>query len=262
MKGNGLLEQDHGEAICPKRLWVLTALSDDELLDQGDALPQGLQFHLARCESCRKLADRLMLVTSSLHEISELESEANLADRADAQAVDALRAGAKLTGRVTIPDEPEGEVVRPGRVLWLRFGRVAAAAAIVFSLTLWGVQQLSNPPRQALVEDRPARNGESDLPALETVASSPDAGPRAGEPERLAGSRPEEDATRALPYHIPRYATHYEAALADDPGSVQAAFPRPRAGSRSSLPSGGFPWRGLFDKPAPIESTAPSPFER
>ncbi len=262
MKGNGLLEQDHGEAICPKRLWVLTALTDDELLDQGDALPQGLRFHLARCESCRQLADRLLLVTSSLHEISGLESASDLADRADAQAVNALRTGAKLTGRVTIPDEPEVEVARPGRVLWLRFGRVAAAAAIVFGLSLLGVQHLSQPSRHAVVENPPAGGEEYDRYAPGSAPSGEAEPHLAGEPERLADNRPEEGSPPTLPYHIPRYDTHYEAALADDPGSVQAAFPRPRVGQRSSLPSRGFAWRGLFDRPAPIESTAPSPNER
>ena len=272
MKSNGTLQQDQGEEICPKRLWVLTALSNDELLDQGEPLPQGLQFHLSRCEPCRQLADRLLLVTSSLGEISELESPADLASRADVRAIDALRTGAKLTGRVAIPDEPDVEFTTPGRALWLRFGRVAAAAAIVFCLCLWGAQQLSHPPQGALVEDRPGRNGESSLPALETLAVNPDAGPQAGEPKRLADSRPEEDALRALRYPVRRYATHYEAALADDPGSVQAAFPHPRRRvgidhqttlvptKRWAVPT--LHWSQLFDRPAPIESITPSSNER
>ncbi len=48
--------QERDGAICPKRLWVILTLSDDELLEDGETPPRILQLHLSRCDSCRALA--------------------------------------------------------------------------------------------------------------------------------------------------------------------------------------------------------------
>ena len=133
---------------CPKRVWVMTVLSDDEALSDADELPRGLQFHLSRCESCRVLADRILAVSAMLRGLSQLEPDAGLGSGADAQALAALREGARLTGRVSIPEEPEQEPAGfgpPGadsrgagaRLLRHRYGALAAAAAIVLVVGLF-----------------------------------------------------------------------------------------------------------------------------
>ena len=58
---------------CSKRLWVMTALSDDELLGEEGSLPQGLRFHVSQCESCRVLAESLLSVSQGLGELSVVE---------------------------------------------------------------------------------------------------------------------------------------------------------------------------------------------
>jgi hypothetical protein len=127
-------EQDEGG--CPKRVWVMTTLSDDDAPGSVEELPPGLQFHLSRCEPCRALAERLLAVSGTLQSLSLLEPDSEVRERADAQALTALREGARLTGRVSIPDEPEVMPSARTGVPWLRYGRYAAAAAIVLAVGL------------------------------------------------------------------------------------------------------------------------------
>lgn len=126
------------EAGCPKRVWVMTALSDDEVPGSVEELPPGLQFHLSRCAPCRALAERLLAVSGTLRSLSAVEPDSELRHRADVQALTALREGGRLSGRVSIPDEPEVLPSTRMSVPWLRYGRYAAAAAIVLVVGLVG----------------------------------------------------------------------------------------------------------------------------
>ncbi len=157
---NELGVQGLDRTTCPKRLWVMLTLSDDELMEGGETPMQGLQFHLSRCESCRSFAERLLAVSADMRSLAELEPASALADRADAQLRRAIREGARSTGRVTIPDEPDagteprarhGAPSTSGRAdlwkfmiprgqkpaAWARYTRYAAAAMVVLAATLF-----------------------------------------------------------------------------------------------------------------------------
>ena len=133
-----------GARPCPKRLWVLATLSDDEALPPDGSLPPGLKFHLSRCPSCRLDADRLMAVSGSLMELSEETPPVEILVRADERLEFALSHGAILSGRVSIPKENPDDcaefnapVIRLG-VLSLT-SRFAAAAVLAFALGWAGI---------------------------------------------------------------------------------------------------------------------------
>ena len=253
MKSIDSLQQDEGDQVCPKRLWVLTSLSDDELLGDDQELPQGLQFHLSRCASCRDLANRLIAVAGGLRGLSAMEPDEALADRAQAQALTALRGGAKLTGRVSIPDEPELEPPYGGTMPLWRYGRLAVAAGIILAFTIVGLSHFSRPYQPAVVKSTPeADTGSSEG---ETVLESDNAHRtiQGVVDEHLAaghGNASEGSSTR--PYRIRRHHSHIEAALADEPGSFQSAFILPDPAMRN------VGWKRLFDSREPIESTRDS----
>jgi len=128
---DGRIGQTTDDAPCPKRLWVMTMLSDDEVVAPGVRLPQGLEFHLKRCPSCRALADDLLGVTALLAEAGAQEPTESLLRRAQRQTEAALRDGARLTGRVDVDAADDGSLVpaRAGR--WRRWGLPLAAAAMI-----------------------------------------------------------------------------------------------------------------------------------
>jgi hypothetical protein len=130
----------------------MTTLTDDELVGEEGSLPQGLSFHLSQCESCRLLAERLLSVSRALGGLAAVEPPDGLAGRADCQAREALRAGAKLTGRVDIPDEVERELASPGLTVWRYYGRFAAAALILLCVGLYWVSTRTGSRRQLAVE--------------------------------------------------------------------------------------------------------------
>ena len=140
---------EHSDESCPKRLWVMLALSDDEQVDESGALPLGLQTHLAHCESCRALAERLMSVTRALGEIGALEPAAGLGPQAEAQALAAIKDGARLSGRVDVPEDedPVSTTARPD--FRRHLVRYAAAAVIVMAAAIfWALSpdSLEEPP--------------------------------------------------------------------------------------------------------------------
>ncbi len=139
-------------AGCPKRLWVMTTLADDELVGEEGPLPQGLSFHLSQCESCRLLAERLLSVSRALGGLAAVEPPDGLAGRADGRAREALRAGAKLTGRVDIP-EVEQELASPGLTVWRYYGRFAAAALILLCVGLYWASTRTDSRGQLAVEE-------------------------------------------------------------------------------------------------------------
>lgn len=138
--------QTEDQTGCPKRLWVMLTLSDDELVADEESLPKGLRFHLSRCSSCRALADRLIAVTSRLRDLAQLEPTEEVAIAANGQLRQALHEGATLTGRVDVADKPDMERKGTDRHTqrahrsgpgW--YGVSVAAAAVVVAVTLWGV---------------------------------------------------------------------------------------------------------------------------
>ncbi len=133
------------EASCPKRTWVMTTLSDDEACPDSESVSAVLRLHLSQCSSCQELADQLTGISSDLRELADLEPAATLFAQADRQAHQALSDGARLTGRVDIPDEPL--VKLPARPIhpWWTYGRFAAAAVIL--LAVGGYSWFSKAPK-------------------------------------------------------------------------------------------------------------------
>lgn len=259
------------ERACPKRLWVMLTLSDDEALESDGALPQGLRFHLSRCPSCRGLADRLQSITDSLCSMSDVEPDGDLQGRADAQAKQALAEGARITGRVTIPEESERlpVAVRGHRwSTWLRYSGLAAAAAILVGFGLyWSAVlasrdggQLANTvnspneqrritPQTARPEDaEPGDAAEGGDAADERASGEPD--------ERLADGRGDGGIDPVLPrqrrprMRVCRHYSHVEAAQCENPTCIHRATVLPDVRQRD------LGWgQALFDMPRHTMST-------
>jgi hypothetical protein len=243
------------EQSCPKRLWVLLTLSDDELVDEDGSPPPGLQFHLSRCESCRALAERLRSVSDALRAMSTLEPGEKLAEAANTQALTALRSGAQLTGRVHIPEEPEP--VAGAGVGRQRLGRYAAAAVIFIAVGLYGVSFFAGRQGDAVVDKEPTDVGE--LPAVARIADTPaDPAEALDSSDDLAGAgdpdvdgveeRLAEDVSPRKRL-IRRHHSHIEAAMSDDPHGAQAAVVLPDTTQRD------LGWGRVFDRPRTVRST-------
>lgn len=148
---NSIGQELQPPVTCPKRVWVMSVLSDDEALADHGRLPQGLRFHLSQCPSCRVLADGLTSVTDALGLLADLEPSESLTDDADRQAQLALEAGARLTGRVDVVEPMSPEPSGAGRMGWPRVAGYAAAAVIGLSLGVAGLWTQSQPPAQTIV---------------------------------------------------------------------------------------------------------------
>lgn len=250
--------QQPDEQSCPKRLWVLLTLSDDELMGEDGVLPPGLQFHLSRCESCRALAERLLSASGMLRMLSDLGPPEDLAEAANSQALTALSGGAKLTGRVDVPDEPDLAPTQHMPFGWRRFGRYATAAAVFIAVGLFGLSSYVDRPGDISVDHRPiagpkgrpfARGGESrkevkSLDRVPDVADSPSEGTR----EHLADADGI-DPVRTGKRRIRRHHSHIEAAMSDDPQGAQAAIVLPDTAQRN------LGWGRVFDTVRTLEST-------
>ena len=254
-----------GENACPKRPWVMVTLSDDDAVEAGGALPQGLQFHLSRCAACRALADRLRSVTNTIGTMSDLEPGEDLQAQADAQAQQALAEGASVTGRVTIPDEPErlrAASRAPELAWWLRWGSYAAAAAIVFGFGLYGLTMLAGRDGQQTVADGNARQDGRRGPQQKPVEQDPYAvserisatgreGPEV--PGEIASSDQEPrlaDNQMRSRGQVCRHRSHVEAASCDNPNCIYRATVLPDARQRD------LGWgNALFDMPRHTMST-------
>ncbi len=166
-----------GAPPCPKRLWVLAALSDDEALPPDGSLPSGLRFHLLRCPSCRLDADRLTAVSGSLRELSEETPAVSVLDRANEQLEFALSHGAILSGRLSIPDDIADERAesdtRPKRISALNIiSRFAAAAVVAFAVGWAGIGFFDYSRSN---DDTPRRSSRMAAPAV-TISQSIDRG--------------------------------------------------------------------------------------
>lgn len=204
---------------CPKRVWVLQALSDDEARQEQGELPHGLRAHLSHCPSCRELADRLVCVTGGLTALGAVEPDNGLSARAEARLRAALDQGAPLTGRVRIPDDlmlaAATRTARPWRI----YVPLAEAAALALAATLVGLHSM--------------RENEGQHPVAPTYVQGDDGG-RATDP-RATDAAPGGSVIRApsvalaasVPPRVRLYNNPVDAAEANDDGSVQAAFTLP-----------------------------------
>ncbi len=206
------------ETLCPKRIWVLTVFSDDEALDEAGTLPQGLRFHLGRCPSCAALAGRLRAVVDGLREVADTAPGQALADKADLQLLQAIKHGAKLTGRVAIPEDEIPFGVQP-RPTWQRLRRLAAAAAIALMITTIGVMQWRNAAADRIADERNEGRWRVTDPASRLFRPS------------LQPTRPIVAEGGSDPSAICVHLTHEEAAACDKPHAPHvAAIIRPRSG--------------------------------
>ncbi len=244
-------------SICPKRLWVMLTLSDDELTSGDEPLPLGLASHLAHCESCRALAEQIQAVTGAIEGLAGLEPLEDLQRRAEEQALAALKSGAVLTGRVEVPDLEEPRVVEsPGAAVRL-FWPKAAAAVILFAVGLFWASQRVGPgepaelPASAQSADvwfDPSADGVDPLSddvypwEVETVVDE-----SSSEDEFVADS--EHNVGPVLPPRtICRHHSHVEAAMSEGT-CIHRAVILPDPNERT-LGLG-----GEFDTPAPVDST-------
>jgi hypothetical protein len=268
-----LERHEHGATVCPKRLWVMTTLSDDEAVSGDEPLPQGLRIHLSQCASCRALADQLVSVSKGLRYLSATEPDVQLCDQANAQALTALRQGTGLTGRVSVPEEPEPVPMAPARRDWGRFTRYAAAAAVFIAVGLFGVVELRGPHGVGLLEsaDPPLTRIASDL--LEPAVRQGDTG-HAGPTERIAeAGRPNgigaaegrdpgvmrAGGRRTVSRRTCRHQSYVEAAQCNDPRCIHRAviLRRRRAATPSATQGLQRVWAAVrgFDSSGQSEST-------
>lgn len=218
---------------CSKRLWVMSTLTDDDPI--ASELPLGMRSHLSRCESCRALVRDLRVVNNQLELLGALEpsladksSEAVLAD-ANERLRQALKDGARLTGRVEIPDEPfvvapHTDFRRPAK-----YARYAVAAVLAFAAvgSAWWSWQL-----------RQEHNVGIDTTTVQELPSTADnSRGQPGRPTRLANTgqvrRGEEvGATSHRVKRNCREQGYDEFAVADDGDCIPRAFPMSRRGRR------------------------------
>ncbi len=248
-----------GQASCPKRLWVMLTLSDDEALPDSGRLPQGLQFHLSRCPSCRTLAEQLTAVSTGLRDLAQREPGKEVAVAANRQLRQAMRDGAKLTGRVAIVDETDSPGERghadTRRTNWRHIGwfgtPMAAAAVIVFValLRVWGPvgpsgredagESMQAQPRVA----KTLLPGEERMGVLSVDGKGPDSAPDGlgaidltsepadESPGRLAAADSKTTAkSQKRVLRVCRHNSYSEAASCEDATCVHRAIILPRRG--------------------------------
>ena len=246
-KSNPKLE----EQSCPKRLWVMGTLSDDELLAAGEDLPPGLAFHLSRCGACQTLADELMAARNVLQAACSVDMPGGLTERAAAVATRAIANGAPLTGRVDVADDTDMPVpIHVSRAL--RWGtRLAVAASVAFASVLVGLSYLgpdqpfgstpvAAPDAQFVAGADPAvQQGDVFAPLHQREVA-----PKSGEHARLARSQTPQK-------RLARYET-FDAAF-DDVGVSASLRPAVVLPDRE-LPS--FSFKGLIDSLPLVGSTS------
>ncbi len=272
--------RDDSGSNCPKAIWVMTVLSDDEALERPGVVPPGLSFHLSRCDSCKALADGLLKVSRELRAMSEAGPSERLFANANVQVLAALREGANLTGRVAIPEELDGLetgiaglLVGSNRTEWYRYARYAAAAVILIAVGLAGFTRLYGPEGPKVAEKLEPAVSEPPSPSI-----APD--PADGVPdeiqleERLAVvSQPHDESAiepteqgRRTPRAC-RHRSHVEAAMCEKAHCIRRAIilPGRRLTTLANQPAGGhasdvgWVWSALggFDSPPATDSTIP-----
>ncbi len=243
--------KDHESNACPKRVWVMATLADDESFDLSAELPRALQLHLATCSSCKELADSLLVVSAGLGALGRDEPSRSLVQAANDQAKAALAAGGRMTGRVDVPDEPERAHTPTRRVLAFPATWLAAAASVAIFVGLFGAWWLIRSP-DGMAQDRVTER--ATVPHTNHNAR-PDAkpGPKQADfktGERLAEVDDAPNTEHSQRVRICNHADHLDAAMCDRIDAVhRAAIPPVR--SRDRRPRLDTPEPGVFTKSAP-----------
>ncbi len=222
-----LVSSDRAEGPCPKQPWVMSTLADDEQSTAEGELSYAMRFHLARCESCRALADRLLDAAGALRELGKADPPPDLFERAGRQAMAAIEAGAELTGRVDVLDVEELDEILTGPRWWWRPARYAVAATILLAFAsywvarftpagapvLTGPKTWDGPSMVTAPENRqPANAGRSNSPLIDD--SEPD--------ERMATVSPDGDTP--MPDTACRHRSNLERAMCDKESCVRRAL--------------------------------------
>ena len=157
---------------CPKRLWVMNTLADDDAVDAAGKLPRGLAFHLSRCPSCKTLADQLLGIGDGLCSLAGAELPETLGPAANSQLEKALRDGARLTGRISVATEPDAEAWStgpPSRYRSLPYAAAACIALVAGLMAIWGASgtgdQLAGTKPGNSIGESPSSTGDVPLMA-------------------------------------------------------------------------------------------------
>ncbi len=215
------------EGTCPKQSWVMSTLADDEQSTVEGEFSHAMRFHLARCESCRALAERLLNTVDVLGELGKADPPAELVERAERHAMAAIEAGAELTGRVDVRDVEELDEIPTAPRWWWRPVRYAVAATILLAFASYWVARFT--PVGA-----PGLTGPEDWDGRSLVTAPKDRQRRgAGSPtgpsiddsdfgERMAGVSPDGELPRLVT--VCRHRSNLERAMCDNEGCVRKAL--------------------------------------
>lgn len=224
------LDNMPSQHACPKRIWLMTLLSDDEALPHGAALPQALRLHLAQCPSCRSLAYDIQHVTTELHTSSMSEPPESLFTSAERQLMEFVSHQALHNPTTILPEEllPDAMITNANSYRWIRLTAVAAVMLLAATVGLSFAYFNSNqPPLSTVVQLRDA----SDSPALsdETqqahVTDTPGNAPN--EPNSTNQIASQQLAERGRRAHVFTATNPYEAATTDVDCSFQRAMTIP-----------------------------------
>lgn len=163
-----MIDPQHDETVCSKRLWVLNVLTDDE----SGAMTPMLAMHLSQCQECQALAQSLQDVTAALNEDGMAEPPTHLHEMTAGRLREALTRGAALSGRSTSPRWDDAETTVEPAVLnrHLRVSALAAAVLISVGLAWFATTRTPDANDSPAIADGPAR------PAVQpTVSPAPDA---------------------------------------------------------------------------------------
>jgi hypothetical protein len=246
MKDDPVLES--GGNACPKRLWVMLALSDDEALEPDGELPVGLRVHLRHCDSCRSLSSRLLIASGGLRSLAELEPPAGALDRANTRLEDAIRAGAirsarpPSNGRSRASDHPTlGPTSRPRWTSRASYAAAAALAAAFLGPALWRAAYIDHKPGAALrpapnaaeapreVRGFPTTDGTAPRRPRDIEPTAPTGIARRPEPrERLAAGDDDSSPEQTLRPRICTFDSYDVFRGTDDATCIYRGFPLPR----------------------------------
>ena len=222
-----LMREDRAEGTCPKQPWIMSTLADDEQSTAVGEFSYAMRFHLARCESCRALADRLLDAAGALRDLGKADPPPDLFERAGRQAMAAIEAGAELTGRVDVPDVEELDEIPTVPRWWWRPVRYAVAATILLAFaSYWvarftpvGAPGLTGPEdwdgRSLVTAPEYRQRRSAGRPTAPSIDES-------GLDERMAGVSPDGESPRLTT--VCRHRSNLERAMCDNENCVRKAL--------------------------------------